>query len=360
MDLENIIRQIRPLDAAAEESARRRQNVLIKPLGSLGRLEELSVQLAGISGDWTRRYRSKAIVVMCADNGVYAEGVSAAPKEITLMQSLNFQKGITGVGVLSKLSGSDLVVVDIGIDSEVKSACFLDKKIRRGTSNLAKEPAMSRDETLKAVEIGFEEVRKLHDAGYDVVGTGEMGLGNTTTSSLVLMALTGCGVEEATGKGAGLTEEAYSHKKDIIRYAFELHGPDKGDPLGVLEKVGGFDIAGLVGVYLGAACYRLPVVIDGVISVAAALVASLLCPDTKCFMIPSHCSAEPAYGIAMKQLGLQPYFNLGMRLGEGSGCPLTFLLIDAAQNIINDMSTFEEAAMDDGDFVDIRESQPEA
>ena len=195
MKLEEIIEHIKPLDTEAQATARRRLDGLIKPIGSLGRLEELSIQLAGISGDGTKRFDKKAIVIMCADNGVYEEGVSAAPREITLMQSLNFQKGITGVGVLSKLLQSDLVVVDIGIDSDVQSDNFLDRKIRRGTSNLAKESAMTRNEALRAIEIGFEEARKLYDNGYSVVGTGEMGLGNTTTTSLVLMALTECSVD---------------------------------------------------------------------------------------------------------------------------------------------------------------------
>lgn len=354
MKLEETIAQISPADSKASEEARRRLDVLIKPIGSLGRLEELAARLAAISGDRNKRYEKKAIVVMCADNGVYEEGVSAAPKEVTLTQSLNFRKGITGVGVLSKLSGSDLVVVDIGIDSDVKSDLLLDRKIRRGTSNLAKKPAMSRDEAVRAVEVGIDEVRKVHEKGCDVLGTGEMGLGNTTTSSLVLMALAGCSVDEATGKGAGLTEDAFSHKKEVIRRAMELHRPDANDPLDVLAKVGGFDIAGLVGVFLGAARFRMPVVIDGVISVTAALLASRLCPAARDYMIPSHLSEEPGYRVAMNALGLEPYFHLGMRLGEGSGCPFTFLLIDAAQNVINDMATFEQVAMDAADLVDIR------
>ena len=354
MKIEDIIAGIQPLNRNAMTAAAKRLDSLIKPIGSLGKLEELAVHLAGITGDWTPRLSGKVIIVMCADNGVYAEGVSPAPQIVTLMQAANFKKGITGVGVLSKLSQSDLAVIDIGVNSDVTSENFLDRKIRKGTHNLAEKPAMSRQEVLQAIEIGFDEVRKLHENGYSVIGTGEMGLGNTTTSSLVLMALTGCSVGEATGKGAGLTEEAFLHKKNVVRNAFELHRPSADDPIGVLEKVGGFDIAGLVGVYLGAAYFRLPVVIDGVISATAALLAFHLCGKTRDFMIPSHCSEEPGHVMAMKKLGLSPYFHLGMRLGEGSGCPLTFLLIDAAQNIINDMATFDEVAMDNSKMVDIR------
>lgn len=354
MDLEEIITRIRPLKEDAQNLARNRLDSLVKPLGSLGRLEELSVQLAGITGDMKRRYNKKAVVIMCADNGVYEEGVSAAPQVVTLMQSLNFQKKITGIGVLSKLSNSEMIVIDIGINSDVVSENMINKKIRKGTNNLAKKPAMTREEVIQAITIGFEEVQKLQLTGFSVVGTGEMGLGNTTTSSLILMALTDCTVEEAVGKGAGLTEEAFVHKKEIVRKAFDLHKPNKNDPIDVLEKVGGFDIAGLVGVYLGAAYCRFPVVIDGVISAAAALIAFQLCPAARDFMIPSHGSREPGYQAAIQKLGMKPYFDLEMRLGEGTGCPFTFLLIDAAQMILHQMATFDEAAMDNSKMIDIR------
>ena len=354
MQLKEIIEQIKPIDTIVQDAAKTRLDTLIKPIGSLGKLEELAAQLAGIAGNMTSRFDRKAIVIMCADNGVYDEGVSSAAQIVTLMQSKNFHKGITGVGVLSKLTGSDMVVIDIGINSDTESDLFLNRKIRKGTHNLAKEPAMTPNEVMRAIEIGFDETEKLHKNGYSVVGTGEMGIGNTTTSSLVLMALTGCGVNEATGKGAGLTPEAFANKKDVIKKAFELHRPNSNDPIDVLAKVGGFDIAGLVGVYLGAAYFQMPVVIDGVISAAAALTAFNLCAKTREYMVPSHCSLEPGYTIAMNKLGLSPYFSLGMRLGEGSGCPFTFMIIDAAQAIINDMATFEEAAMDSRTLVDIR------
>jgi nicotinate-nucleotide--dimethylbenzimidazole phosphoribosyltransferase len=354
MNLEEIIAKIKPLNTDAQNLVRNKQDSLVKPLGSLGRLEELSVQLAGITGDMNHCFNKKVIVIMCADNGVYEEGVSTAPQEITLIMSLNFQKRITGVGVLSQLAGSEMVVVDIGINSDVVSENMVNRKIRKGTNNLLKEAAMTREEVLTAISIGFEEVQKLYQAGFSVIGTGEMGLGNTTTSSLILMALTDCRVDEAVGKGAGLTNEAFVHKKEIVRKAFDLHKPNKNDPIGILEKVGGFDIAGLVGVYLGAAYYRLPVVIDGIISAAAALISFQLCPTARDFMIPSHGSREPGYNIAIQKLGLKPYFDLEMRLGEGSGCPFTFLLIDAAQMILHQMATFGDVSMDSIKLVDIR------
>lgn len=355
MELKKVIEGIKGLDEKAKLQAAERQNTLIKPIGSLGKIEELSVQLAGITGDIYSSFGKKAIVIMCADNGVYEEGVSLAPQVVTLSQSLNFHKQITGVGVLSKLSGSDMHVVDIGINSDVTSDLFVNRKIRKGTANLAKEPAMTRDEVLKAIEIGFEETEKLWKQGYKVIGTGEMGLANTTTATLVIMSLTESSADEATGLGAGLTEEQYEHKKQVIKNAYALHKPDPADPVDVLSKVGGLDIAGLVGVYLAAAYYRLPVVIDGVISAAAALAAYKLCPGVRDYMVPSHCSEEPGYMLIMKALDMQAYFHLDMRLGEGTGCPFTFLLIDAAQLVIKDMATFAEADMDDSKLVDIRE-----
>lgn len=354
MQLQEIIAGIRPLDQAAMDAAKARLDTLIKPIGSLGRLEDLSVQLAGITGNVVGSYRRKATVILCADNGVYEEGVSAAPQSVTLMQTLNFGKGITGIGVLSGLAGSDMIVVDIGVNGEVATDTVLDRKIRKATSNLAKMPAMSREEALRAIDIGFEQVRALYESGYSVVGTGEMGLANTTTASLVVLSLTGCKLEEATGKGAGLTSEAFEHKKQVVRRAFEMHQPNPEDPIDVLSKVGGFDIAGMVGVFLGAAYYRMPVIIDGVISAAAALAAHMLCPDAKHYMVPSHRSDEPGYAPAMRALSLEPYFHLGMRLGEGTGCPFAFLLIDAAERVIRDMATFAEASMEGGKLVDIR------
>lgn len=355
MNLEKILGEIISLNIERMNEARARQDTLIKPLGSLGEIEELSVKLTGITGKVHNDFTKKAIVIMCADNGVYEEGVSPAPQNITLMQAENFQKGITGVGVLSKVSQSDMVVIDIGINSDAKSENYKDKKIRKGTRNLAKENAMTREEVLQAIEIGFNEVKELYENGYNVIGTGEMGLANTTTSSLVIMSLTGCDIDEAVGRGAGLDDETFIHKKNIIANAYKLHSPDKNDPIDVLSKVGGFDIAGLVGVYIGAAYYKLPVVIDGIISVAAALTAYKLCDNTREYMIPSHWSKEPGYLVAMNELNMNPYFNLGMRLGEGSGCPLSFLLIDMAQKVINDMATFEEVSMDNSKLVDIRE-----
>lgn len=360
MRLQDIIAGIHPLRQSAMCEAKARLDTLIKPIGSLGRIEDLAIQLAGITGNVIGSYSRKATVIFCADNGVYEEGVSAAPQVITLTQSLNFQKGVTGIGVLSKLSGSDMVVVDIGINSDLVSDHMLNRKIRKGTSNLAKMPAMSREEALRALAVGFDQAGSLHAAGYTVIGTGEMGLGNTTTASLVILSLTGCTVDDAAGKGAGLSTEAFLHKKQVIQRAYAMHRPDSDDPIDVLAKVGGFDIAGIAGLFLGAAYYRMPVVVDGVISAAAALAAYRLCPDAKLYMVPSHLSEEPGYALAMRAMSLAPYFHLGMRLGEGTGCPFAFLLIDAAERVIRDMATFSQANMENSALVDIREEEKDA
>lgn len=355
MELEQILKGIIPLNEEAKKLASKRQDSLIKPIGSLGKIESLSIQLAGISGQIHSDFSKKAIIIMCADNGVCDEGVSAVPQDITLMQAINFKKNITGVGVLSGLSQSDIVVIDIGIKSDVVSENFENRKIKKGTNNIAKEPAMTKEEVLQAIDVGFNEAEKLYKAGYKVIGTGEMGIANTTTSSLVIMSLTGCTIDEAVGRGAGLTDESFTHKKQLIEKIFALHKPNANDPIEVLSKVGGLDIAGLVGVFLGATYYKMPVVIDGIISVSAALVTYRLCETAKEYMIPSHLSEEPGYSAAVKALGIKPYFDLGMRLGEGTGCPFTFLLIDAAEKVIKEMATFEEVNMDNSTLVDIRE-----
>jgi len=348
-----IIAEIKGLDKEVMELTSKRLDSLIKPIGSLGRLEELAIQISGITGKVKNKINKKCTVVMSADNGICESGVSACPQAITLMQTLNFTKGIAGINVLSKHGNSDVRIVDIGINGETMHPQIINRKIRKGTSNMLKGSAMTTEEAVRAIEVGIEIVNALAKEGYEL-GTGEMGIGNTSTSSAILMALTGCSAETAVGKGAGLTDEDYENKKRIIKTCIEINNINTEDALDVLSKVGGFDIAGLVGCYLGAAYNRLPIVIDGFISAAAALVAYKLNPTTREYMIPSHESAEPGYRLLMKELGLEPIFKLNMRLGEGTGCPLAFNVIDAALAVVNNMATFEEAALE-GDFlVDIR------
>lgn len=351
---ESTVNGIKAADKAVAGEASKRLDSLIKPIGSLGELENIAIKLAGITGKIHNKIQKKCIVVMSADNGICEEGVSTCPQSITIAQTVNILRGIAGVGVLSRFTNSDLRVVDIGIKGEAEHKELIKRKIRNGTSNMAKGPSMSMEEAVKAIETGIEIVNDLKRDGYDLIGTGEMGIGNTSTSSAILMAFTGLGSEFAVGKGAGMTEDGYAAKKKIIEKVLEINKPDRNNPLDVLSKVGGFDIAGMAGCFLGAAYNRIPIVIDGVISAAAALIAYKINPGVKDFMIPSHISAEPGYGYIMKEIGLRPYLDMGMRLGEGTGCALAFNLIEASTEIMNKMATFDEAMMN-GDFmVDIR------
>lgn len=261
-----VVEGIKPLDKKAMEEAKVRMDNLIKPIGSLGRLEDIAIQLAGITGRVKNKIGKKCTIVMSADNGVMDEGVSAAPQIVTLIQTGNMFKEICGINVLSKVAGADIRVVDIGINGDLDCPGLIQRKIRKGTSNMAKGPAMSRDEAIKAIEVGMEVTDQLVKEGYNLLGTGEMGIGNTSTSSAMLMCYTGCTAEVAVGKGAGLTEEDFTKKKRIIEQAIRVNNPDPHDPIDVLAKVGGFDIAGLVGCFLAAAYHRVPIVIDGFIS----------------------------------------------------------------------------------------------
>ncbi|HEY8462619.1 MAG TPA: nicotinate-nucleotide--dimethylbenzimidazole phosphoribosyltransferase [Bacillota bacterium] len=352
--LNEIIAGIKPLNGQAMAAAQQRLDSLIKPIGSFGKLEKIAAQLAGITGQVTNELTKKCIVIMCADNGVWEEGVSSCPQEFTALQTLNFTKGICGINVLARQAGADLRIVNIGVKEALDHPQIVNCKIRPGTWNITKGPAMTEAEAVQGLNVGIATVGRLVEAGYALIGTGEMGAGNTTTSSAIVMAFTHCDPATAVGKGAGLTAEAYQRKQQVIQRALEVNHPDPGNPLEVLAKVGGFDLAGLAGCYLGAAYYRLPIVIDGFISAAAALIASRLQPLCREYMIPSHCSVEPGFSLIMAELGLEPLFNLEMRLGEGTGCPLAFYLVEAAAKIITEMATFEAAAIRNDFLVDPR------
>ena len=319
-----------------------------KPPGSLGRLEEISIQLAGITGHVHNALNKKQLLVFAADNGVVAEGVSSAPQSVTKQQTINLMRGKTGAAVLAKHFGCGLTVCDVGVNADIYESTVLNRKIAYGTQNICTGPAMTREQTLQAILTGAEIARTV-DA--DVIGAGEMGIGNTTTSSAVLAVLLGTDVEAVTGRGGGITEESFRKKKAVIRTAIEVNRPDRDDVVGVLSKVGGFDLAAMCGAFLGAAAARRPAVIDGLISTAAALCAVRLCPNVRGYLVPSHASFEIGYRLAMEAMDLRPLFDLGMRLGEGSGCPLAFQVLDAACAVINDMATFDEAGIND-DYLD--------
>jgi len=349
------IEGIKPLYKEGIKLANERQDSLAKPVGSLGKLESISVQLAGITGNINNKINKKCTIVMAADNGIYEEGVASTPQEVTAIQAINMAKGRSGVSVLSKQAGADLFVVDIGIKANINYEGVINKKIRKGTNNIAKENAMTREEAIQAIEIGIETITDLVDKGYNLFGTGEMGIGNTSTSSAVLMAFSQCSSEEAVSKGAGLTDEGLLSKKQVIERAIKINNPDCHDPIDVISKVGGFDIAGLVGCYLGAAYLRVPMVIDGVISAAAAYAAYKINNTVKDYMICSHCSTELAYTYIVKEMKLEPMLMMDMRLGEGSGCPLAFHIIESACAVMNDMATFRDIELDDDYMIDMRE-----
>ena len=350
-ELDALVRAVAPLDRSAMTAAEEYQARLAKPPGSLGRLEEISIQLAGITGRVHNALNKKQLLVFAADNGVVAEGVSSAPQSVTKQQTINLMRGKTGAAVLAKHFGCGLTVCDVGVNADIYESAVLNRKIAYGTQNICTGPAMTREQTLQAILTGAEIARTV-DA--DVIGVGEMGIGNTTTSSAVLAVLLGADVEAVTGRGGGITEESFRKKKAVIRTAIEVNRPDRDDVVGVLSKVGGFDLAAMCGAFLGAAAARRPAVIDGLISAAAALCAVRLCPNVRGYLMPSHASFEIGYRLAMEAMDLRPLFDLGMRLGEGSGCPLAFQVLDAACAVINDMATFDEAGINDNYLDEIR------
>ena len=343
---------IQPLDEAAMADARARQAQLAKPPGSLGRLEDLSVQLAGITGRVHNKIDKKHLLVFAADNGVVEEGVSSAPQSVTLMQTINLTRAKTGASTLCKHFGCGITVCDVGVNADIREPKVLNKKIAYGTRNIVRGPAMTRQQALQAIRTGMELAL---ETNADVMGIGEMGIGNTTTSSAVLSVLLDADVDAVTGRGGGITDASFLKKKQVIKDAIAVNVPDKEDVVDVLAKVGGFDIAAMCGAFLGCARKRCPVVIDGFISAVAALCAYKLCPNAVQYFIPSHASYEIGYKLAMDAMHLEPLFLLGMRLGEGSGCPLAFGILDAACAIINDMATFDQAGIDDGYLDEIRQ-----
>ena len=353
--LDEIIDGVTGPDEAAENAARELQSRLAKPPGSLGVLEELSIKLAGMTGEVRNELKERYLLVFCADNGVYKQGVASSPQSVTLSQTINLTKGKTGAAVLSKRFGVRLRVCDVGVNAVIRDPDVIGRKIAFGTCDISEGPAMTREQAVRAILTWVDLAIETAENGGQVIGVGEMGVGNTTTSSAVLATLTGIDVRRLTGRGAGLTDEAYEKKIDVIRKALCVNRPDPGDIIDTLSKVGGFDIAAMAGAFIGAAYKKVPVVIDGFISIVAALCAYRLCPQAVNYMIASHASYEIGYMAAAEELGLRPLFDLGMRLGEGSGCPIAMMMLDAACEVINHMATFEQAEIDDSYLDEIRD-----
>ena len=341
--LEKYLSQIKHPDADAMAKARTRLDSLTKPPGSLGTLEDIAVTLAGISGEVFFDARKRCVIIMASDNGVVEEGVASAPQAVTCSQTLSIAKGLAGVSVIAGQFNTDLIIVDIGVNADIDHPLVRNRKIRKSTWNIAKQNAMTYDEAVRAILTGTETAVDAVKDGYRLLGAGEMGIGNTTTSSAVLCALAGVPVEQAAGKGAGLREDAFRHKIDVIKKSLKNNNPNPADPIDVLAKVGGFDIAAMAGVYIGGAYTRTPVVIDGFISMVAALAASRINPVVREYMIASHASYEPGFAHAARAVGIEPCLHMNMRLGEGSGCPIMFAVIDAACAVIRNMGTFEQA-----------------
>ena len=341
-ELAALISAIRPADRGAMAAARARWDSIAKPLGSLGLLEEEIIRVAGMTGSPDVDLSRRAVVAMCADNGVVAEGVTQTGQEVTAVVTENMSTGDSSVCHMARLAGAEVIPVDIGVSRPVTGEKILQRSIRRGTANMTQGPAMTREEAERAVLTGLKLAGELKERGYTLLATGEMGIGNTTTSSAVVSVLLNRAPAEVTGRGAGLTSEGLERKIRAIERAIEVNRPDPADPLDVVSKVGGLDLAGLAGVFLGGAVYRIPVLVDGFISSAAALLAARLHPDVRDYMLGSHASDEPAGRMVMEALGLRPFLYAGLRRGVGTGAVAVMPLLDMALTVYREMSTFAD------------------
>jgi len=342
----NTIASIKPLDENAMAMAKMRQDNLTKPQGSLGQLETISIQVSGIRRNPRPRITHKVIFTLAGDHGVTREGVSAYPSEVTPQMVYNFLRGGAGINVLARHIGARVVIADFGVSSVLQKHPELkDKKINMGTRNMTKGPAMSREEAIRSIEAGIELVEEELPKGIDILGTGDMGIGNTTASSAITTALTGADVTTVTGRGTGLDDEGWKRKVKVIEKALKINRPNPKDAIDVLSKVGGFEIGGIAGIILAGARYQIPVVIDGFISGAAALIATSLSPEVKPYLIASHQSVEQGHKIILEHLGLKPLLNLDLRLGEGTGAALGIFLVEASLKILDEMAIFAEAGV---------------
>lgn len=357
MKLEKILEDIEDINKKSMEESRERWDSIAKPLKSLGLLEEAVIKIAGITKSSKVTLDKKALVIMCSDNGIVEEGVTQTGQEVTANVTENFTTEKATVSIMSKSIGVDVFPVDIGIcrdingslnkNYEIQPFHVLNRKIAYGTNNMLKGPAMSRENAIKAIEIGINLVRHMKKCGYNIVATGEMGIGNTTTSSAIASVLLNEPVEKVTGKGAGLTSSGLNRKINVIKESIKLNNPNCNDPIDTLAKVGGYDIAGLVGVFIGGAVFNIPIVIDGFISAVAALVASRINNKVKQYMIPSHVSKEPAGKMLLDALQLKPFITCEMCLGEGSGAVALLPILDMACTVYNKMSSFNDIGIEE-------------
>lgn len=345
MTLEEAISNIKPINMETCEKARIKWDNIGKPLRSLGRLEEMIIQLAGIQGNENPTVDKKAVTIFCSDNGIVEEGVTQTSSEVTAIVTENFTKGLASINSFCKVCNADIIPVDIGICKDIKREAVLNKKVAYGTKNMAKGPAMTRKQCIQAIEVGINLITELKKKGYNMIITGEMGIGNTSTSSAIISVLENVPVEEVTGKGAGLTKSGIQHKIEIIKKAIEINNPDARDPIDVMQKIGGFDICGIAGAFIGGAVNRVPVLIDGFISAVAANCAIRLAPQCEEYMFASHCSAEPAGKLALKAINKEAYIQCGMCLGEGTGAVIGAKLFDFALAAYQEIASFEAAKL---------------
>ena len=343
---ETVLKGIKPIDKEAVKSAKAHWDRVAKPLNSLGVLEEDICRIAGVKRREEFSLDKKCIVIMCADNGIVAEGVTQTGQDVTAAVAKNMAARRSCVCLMAACAGAEVLPVDVGIAADMTGTGILDRKIAWGTRDFLKEPAMTRKEAVKALEVGIEAAGILHEKGCDLAGTGEMGIGNTTTSSALAAVFLGIPVEAVTGRGAGLSTSGLTKKISAIHQAIQVNQPDPADGIDVLAKVGGFDLAGMAGLFLGGAAEGIPVVIDGIISEAAALAAYVICPNCVNYMIASHLSKEPAAQMILSKLGLDAMLDCEMHLGEGTGALTLFPILDLACVVYNSMSTFEEASIE--------------
>jgi nicotinate-nucleotide--dimethylbenzimidazole phosphoribosyltransferase len=346
--IEDTLKNIRPVNEALYAAAQKRLDNLTKPPGSLGRLEEFARRLVAITENRSSSLDKKVVFTFAGDHGVVQEGVSAYPKEVTAQMVFNFLRGGAGINVLARHAGAEVIVVDIGVDYDFGEAEGLMKmKVVRGTRNFLRGPAMTREDALKCLKVGIDLANGYASKGYKIFGTGDMGIGNTTPSSAIASVLTGRPVSEVTGKGTGISDESLVRKVRVIEEAIRFNRPDASDALDVLSKVGGAEIGGIAGLVLGAASNRIPVVIDGFISTAGALLAYCMEPKTKDYMFAAHNSVEIGHKTMLRKMGLKPILDLDLRLGEGTGAALAMVLIEAGLKIYREMATFGEAGVSD-------------
>ncbi|MBI5192448.1 MAG: nicotinate-nucleotide--dimethylbenzimidazole phosphoribosyltransferase [Nitrospirae bacterium] len=347
--LQETLNSIKPLSMDLQDKTQKRLDNLTKPPGSLGRLEELARRYVTITGNEYPKIKKKVIYTFAGDHGVTQEGVSAYPKEVTYQMVFNFLRGGAGINVLASHAGAEVRVVDIGVDYMFEDAKgLIKKKIGMGTQNMALRPAMRMEECIRSLKTGIELAYEAHKEGADIIGTGDMGIGNTTPSSAITAVLTGKPVEQVTGRGTGINDDMFKNKIRVIEQSIAVNKPDARNPLDVLAKVGGFEIAGIAGLIIGAAACRIPVVIDGFISSAAALVAVSLKEEISQYLFASHLSVENGHQAILERIGIVPLFDLNLRLGEGTGACLAISLIEAGVKILTEMATFGEAGVSGG------------